>query len=175
MPFGPSNRFSFDCRNDPFIELADRLLICFCCVRSMHTGHGTRRVTKNRPSDVCTNRVPIVGYQSSSKISTWSTQADSNFVIPWMLGGMLVTWPSSSSLCVNLWSGKFISKILDRDRSTSAQMPSCLILNLFKSLRYGEFKHVNEISLSLKTSVLATYSSMPVCQSFQCIFVDKFA
>lgn len=131
-------------------------------------GQGTSRVTRNRPSDVWTNLVPIVGYQSSSKISTWSTQADRSFVMHWMFTEKLFIW-SSSSVTVKLWSGKLISKILDRDRSTSAQIPSCLILNLFKSFRNGEFEQFNEISLNLNINRSLTYNSKPVCQSFQWI------
>lgn len=62
----------------PISTLSDADIFCFgggtrfefrSSDRSKHFGQGTRRVTRNRPSDVCTKRVPNVGYQSSSSRS----------------------------------------------------------------------------------------------------------
>lgn len=56
----------------------------FCSISAescKHRGHGTNLVTRNLPSDVCTKRVPKVGYQSSNKISMWSTANANNCAV----------------------------------------------------------------------------------------------
>jgi hypothetical protein len=54
---------------------------CWWCASSVspweaakHRGHGTSLVTKKRPSDVCTNLVPVI--ISFSKVETWKKYLD---------------------------------------------------------------------------------------------------
>ncbi len=106
------------------------------------------------PSDVCTNRVPSVGYQSSSRVSMWSTARANSLVahagfgsriadcmfMPAFAGSSLSRsllesarercWAPSVRRSTTLSFGSRISSTQRSARLTSSQASSCFTSNL---------------------------------------------
>lgn len=134
-----------------------------------HFGQGINRVTKNRPSDVWTNLVPSVGYQSSSNMSIWSTHIDRICVKCWILISYFVVLPLfpllSTALTHNTFIGKNISIKHDLLIAIVDQLSSCFNAKLMFGRRYIECSHCIDTSCSRNIKLSCRYSAIPHCHS----------